>query len=155
MNRRFESLRKELNRAIASDDVSVKTWALEMVETPGLLDRFNDDERRVLEALVSDIFKTRFRIEAELARGYDFENLREELTRAVLSNDVDEKTRALEEGETAGYFDGLTELEVISLKTIRSDIWRTRLEVYAEQLRASKHTLVGDQPPGDSDEEGD
>ncbi len=55
----------------------------------------------------------------------------------MLSEDIAEKTRALEENKAEGYYDGLTENQIINLKTIRSDIWRTRLEVYMEHHQLS------------------
>lgn len=64
-----------------------------------------------------------------------YEQLKQHLINAVASNDVTEKTRALEENALPGYFDGLSEIEIMNLKTIRSDIWRTRAELYISQAQ--------------------
>ena len=63
-----------------------------------------------------------------------YEQLREKLAKAVATDDVVEKTASLEESSAVGYFEGLTDLEILRLKTIRSDIWRTRMEVALEQV---------------------
>ncbi len=62
-----------------------------------------------------------------------YEQLRDSLAKAVAVDDVIEKTASLEKSSEVGYFDGLTDLEILNLKTIRSDIWRTRMEVALEQ----------------------
>jgi hypothetical protein len=65
-----------------------------------------------------------------------YEQLRQHLIGAVMSDDVTEKTLALEENAIPGYFDGLNEIEIMNLKTIRSDIWRTRAELYIAQAQS-------------------
>jgi hypothetical protein len=58
-----------------------------------------------------------------------FEQLSKRLRAAVSSDDLTDMTRALEEGKSEGYCDGLTDDQTYVLKTIRSDIWRTRAEL--------------------------
>jgi hypothetical protein len=64
-----------------------------------------------------------------------FETIRQELTRAVLSNNVEEKTTMLERADADGYFDGLDSDQVFVLTTIRGDIRRSRSELYVAQAQ--------------------
>lgn len=57
-----------------------------------------------------------------------FEQVRKRLSNAVASLDEREKTAVLEEVKAPQFFDGLTELEVVKLRTLIGDIWSTRLE---------------------------
>jgi hypothetical protein len=65
----------------------------------------------------------------------NYEQLRKRLSYAVAVDDIEEKTRALEEVQAPRFFDGLSEIEVMKLRTIVSDIWRTRLEVSFQEIR--------------------
>jgi hypothetical protein len=64
-----------------------------------------------------------------------FEQLSQELRRAVAEDAIEQKTRVLEKSKLDGYFDGLNPNEVIVIKTLRSDVMRTRYEVSLEQTQ--------------------
>jgi hypothetical protein len=64
-----------------------------------------------------------------------FESIRQQLIEAVLSESTAVKNAVLEESSAAGFFDGFNQDELFVLKTIRSDIWRTRAELYISQAQ--------------------
>jgi hypothetical protein len=76
---------------------------------------------------------------AELAEAIDVIGSSLELDNWYLPSrtvdDIDEKTRVLEEVKAPHFFDGLSEIKVMKLRTIVSDIWRTRLEVSFQEIR--------------------
>jgi hypothetical protein len=67
-----------------------------------------------------------------------FENLKKRISRVVASHSIEDKSVLLEESKQAGFFDGFDGVQVMVLKTGLSDVWRTRLEVAAEQQVRAK-----------------
>jgi hypothetical protein len=64
-----------------------------------------------------------------------FEQLSQDLRGAVAEDGIEQKTRVLEQGRQDGYFDGLSPDEIYVIKTLRSDVMRTRYEVGLEQAQ--------------------
>jgi hypothetical protein len=62
-----------------------------------------------------------------------FEELRQQLTQAVLSDDIALKERARQAVQSPGFYDGFTDDELFVLKTISGDVHRTLLEVSLER----------------------
>lgn len=66
-----------------------------------------------------------------------FEQVKKQLTRAALSEDITQRTSALEMSNVPGFFDGFTEVQIYQLKTIKGDIWSGRAELAL--LQAQQH----------------
>lgn len=65
-----------------------------------------------------------------------FQEIRQEFEQAVGSLSISDKTAMLEKSRVVGFFEGFTEDQIYALKTIRSDIWRTRVELSIEESQA-------------------
>jgi hypothetical protein len=59
---KFEKIADQLRQAVASDDLDVKTAAIEMTRAEGFYDEFSDDEQYVLSRISGDVFSTRLEL---------------------------------------------------------------------------------------------
>lgn len=67
-----------------------------------------------------------------------FEIFKRRIAQTVSSDSIEEKTMLLDESKRPGFFDDFDEIQVMVLKSGLSDVWRTRLQVAAEQQTRAK-----------------